>query len=57
MDNGITKWDAVFADPGDIVREGLIISRDSIRHHQIGAMQDAIKSSLEGQKYDYDVVL
>lgn len=53
----ITEWDAVFADPGDIVREGIIISRSAIRHHQISAMQDAIKYCIDSQKHDYDTVL
>lgn len=52
-----TEWDAVFADPGDIVQEGIIISRSALRHHQIVAMQDAIKSSIENQKVDYETIL
>jgi len=52
-----TEWDAVFADPGDIVREGIIVSRNAMRHHQIAVMQDAIQSCLEGQTFDFDVVL
>lgn len=51
------QWDAVFAEPGDIVREGIIVSRNALSHHQISSMQNALEFCIESQKYDYDTVL
>ena len=50
----ITKWDAVYANPSDIIQEGIILSRHSLRHHQISEMQSALEDCIQSQQYDYE---
>jgi len=50
----ITKWDAVYANPSDIIQEGIILSRHALRHHQISEMQSALEDCIQSQQYDYE---
>lgn len=47
MNDMSEEWDAVYADPGDIVNEGIIVSRYSMKHHRLSEMQNAISSALD----------
>jgi hypothetical protein len=46
MDDASEEWDAVYADPTDIVNEGIIVSRYSMKHHRISEMQNAISCAM-----------
>jgi len=46
MDDASEEWDAVYADPTDIVSEGIIVSRYSMKHHRISEMQNAISCAM-----------
>jgi len=41
------QWDAVFADPADIVREGILLSSLSFKHHRLPVVIEAIKACID----------
>ena len=45
QDDTTVEWDAVYADPSDIINEGIIISKHSMQHHKISVLQDALSSA------------
>ncbi|KAI8106170.1 hypothetical protein M9435_000717 [Picochlorum sp. BPE23] len=45
QDETTEEWDAVYADPSDIINEGIIVSKYSMEHHKISVLQHALSSA------------
>lgn len=45
QDDRTEEWDAVYADPSDIINEGIIVSKHSMQHHKISVLQHALASA------------
>ena len=52
MEDGTEEWDAVYADPTDIVNEGIIVSKRAMTHHRLVELQNAISSAMSKPPQD-----
>jgi hypothetical protein len=43
-------WDAVWVDGSELIAEGILLSRDMVRHHRTETLQRALRAALEAEE-------